>query len=107
MHTSRKNLFKINALPKILEKTCLKSMLCLFLDAMPEMAILILGIGKSFEINNLRLIWGCYARNSQKFEKDGGARRLYMQGLATNEQKVGYLQKVSVKIAKGSRESWA
>ena len=30
IHTARKNLFKINALPKILEKTCLKSMLCLF-----------------------------------------------------------------------------
>ena len=72
MHNPSKNLFKINALPKILEKTCLKSMLCLFLDAMPKMAILILGIGKSFEINNLQLIWGCYAHDSQNFKKDGG-----------------------------------
>ena len=82
-------------------------MLCLFLDAMPKMAILILGIGKSFEINNLQLIWGCYAHDSQNFKKDGGARRLYMQGVATNEQKIGYLQKVSAKIAKDGWESWA
>ena len=102
-----KNLFKINALPKILEKTCLKSMLCLFLHAVPKMAILILGIGKSFKINNLRLIWGCCAHDSQNLGKGRGARRLYMQGVATNEQKIGYLQKVSAKIAKGSRESWA
>ena len=107
IHNPSKNLFKNNALPKILEKICLKSMLCLFLDAMPKMPFLILGIGKSFKINNLQLIWGCYAHDSQNFKKDGGARRLYMQGLATNEQKVGYLQKVSIKIAKGSRESWA
>ena len=107
IHTPRKNLFKINALPKIFKKTCLKSMLCLFLDAMPKMPFLILGIGKSFEINNLQLIWGCYAHDSQNFKKDGGARRLYMQGLATNEQKSRYLQKVSTKIAKGTRESWA
>ena len=72
MHNPSKNLFKINALPKILEKTRLKSMLCLFLDAMPKMAILILGIGKSFKINNLRLIWGCCAHDSQKFKKGGG-----------------------------------
>ena len=47
-------------------------MLCLFLDAMPKMPILILGIGKSFEINNLQLIWGCYAHDSQNLKKDGG-----------------------------------
>ena len=107
MHNPSKNLFKINALPKILEKTRLKSMLCLFLDAMPKMAILILGIGKSFEINNLRLIWRCCARNSQNLGKGRGARRLYLQGVATNEQKIGYLQKVSAKIAKDGWESWA
>ena len=107
IHNPSKNLFKINALPKILEKTCLKSMLCLFLDAMPKMPFLILGIGKSFKINNLRLIWGCCAHDSQNLGKGRGARRLYMQGVATNEQKIGYLQKVSAKIAKGSRESWA
>ena len=72
IHTPRKNLFKINALPKILEKTCLKSMLCLFLDAMPKMGILVLGIGKSFKINNLRLIWGCCAHDSQNFGEGGG-----------------------------------
>ena len=82
-------------------------MLCLFLDAMPKMPFLILGIGKSFKINNLRLIWGCCAHDSQNLGKGRGARRLYMQGVATNEQKIGYLQKVSAKIAKGSRESWA
>ena len=47
-------------------------MLCLFLHAMPKMAILILGIGKSFKINNLRLIWGCCAHDSQNFKKGGG-----------------------------------
>ena len=47
-------------------------MLCLFLHAMPKMAILILGIGKSFKINNLRLIWGCCAHDSQNLEKGGG-----------------------------------
>ena len=82
-------------------------MLCLFLDAMPKMTILILGIGKSFKINNLQLIWGCYAHDSQNFKKGGGVRRLYMQGVATNEQKIGYLQKVSAKIAKDGWESWA
>ena len=107
MHNPSKNLFKINALPKILEKTRLKSMLCLFLDAMPKMPFLVLGIGKSFKINNLRLIWRCCAHDSQNLGKGRGARRLYMQGVATNEQKIGYLQKVSAKIAKGSRESWA
>ena len=69
---SKKTLFKINALPKILEKTRLKSMLCLFLDAMPKMPFLVLGIGKSFKINNLRLIWGCCAHDSQNFKKGGG-----------------------------------
>ena len=47
-------------------------MLCLFLDAMPKMPFLILGIGKSFEINNLRLIWGCYAHDSQNLGKGRG-----------------------------------
>ena len=72
LHDFRKNLFKINALPKILEKTCLKSMLCLFLHAMPKMPFLILGIGKSFKINNLRLIWGCCAHDSQNFGEGRG-----------------------------------
>ena len=49
-------------------------MLCLFLDAMPEMTFLILGIGKSFKINNLRLIWGCCAHDSQNFGEGGGIR---------------------------------
>ena len=47
-------------------------MLCLFLDAMPKMGILVLGIGKSFKINNLRLIWGCCAHDSQNLKKGGG-----------------------------------
>ena len=80
-------------------------MLCLFLDAMPKMAILILGIGKSFKINNLRLIWGCCAHDSQKFEKGGGLGGYICKRSEMNEQKIGYLQKVSAKIAKGSRES--
>ena len=104
-------MFKINALPKILEKTRLKSMLCLFLDAMPEMTFLILGIGKSFKINNLRLIWGCCAHDSQKFGEGRGGlgTRVFLDCRRSemNEQKIGYLQKVSAKIAKGSRESWA
>jgi len=58
--------------PKISEKTCLKSMLCLFWRAMPKMAFLILGIGKPFKINNLRLIWGRCAHNSQNLAKGGG-----------------------------------
>ena len=40
-------------------------------------------------------------------ERAGGIRRLYMQGLAMHEQKIGYLQKVSAKIAKDGWESWA
>ena len=84
IHTPRKNLFKINALPKILEKTCLKSMLCLFLDAMPKMPFLILGIGKSFKINNLRLIWGCCAHDSQNFGEGGGDQVLKFFRLQAN-----------------------
>ena len=86
-------------------------MLCLFLDAMPKTGILILGIGKSFKINNLRLIWGCCAHDSQNLKKGGGDQILEFfldcKRAATNKQKSRYLQKVSVKFAKGSRESWA
>ena len=59
-------------------------MLCLFLNAMPKMAILILGIGKSFKINNLRLIWGCCAHDSQNFGEGGGDQVLKFFRLQAN-----------------------
>ena len=68
-------------------------MLCLFFHAMPKIVILILGIGKSFEINNLRLIWRCCARNSQNLGKGRGARRLYMQATSDARTKNRVLTK--------------
>ena len=59
--------------PKILGKTCLKSMLCLFWRCCAFFVFLILGIGKSFKINELQVFWAWRGWNSQKFEKERGA----------------------------------
>ena len=85
-------------------------MLCLFLDAMPKMGILVLGIGKSFKINNLRLIWGCCAHDSQNLKKGGGDQILEffrLQASSDERTKNRVLTKVSAKIAKDGWESWA
>ena len=68
-------------------------MLCLFLDAMPKMAILILGIGKSFKINNLRLIWGCCAHDSQNLGKGRGDQAVIYAGGSDERTKSRVLTK--------------
>lgn len=66
-------------MPKISEKTCLKSILCLFWVCYAFFGFFILGIGKPFKINNLQLLWVCCAHDSQNFEKGRGVRRLVLQ----------------------------
>ena len=64
------------------------------------MPILVLGIGKSFKINNLQLIWGCCAHDSQNFGEGGGARRLYMQAVRDERTKNRVLTKSKCQIRK-------
>ena len=58
-------------IPKILGKTCLKSMLCLFCRCCAFFDFLVLGIGKPFKINTLRLIWAGCGHNSQNLKRVG------------------------------------